>query len=271
MREIFRVAAGSCLMCVLLVTASYAGSGDSNPTPFQDKHSKDILRAMDDASTWGHPDQEGEYQGVLHFAKGDYAGAMKYFLDGARYADKLSQLCIGLMYLNGNGVQKDPVTAYAWFAIAAERKYPKFVNTRDQVWAQLNDDQRKQATALAEKLSLTYGDAVAKPRMRWELMHDMLQSTMYKDGFNDGRINLLLSTRTGNLDDWNNPTLCATSSIGGTPSSGCESNSMNDSLKPSVYFHDRDATWTGIVTVGPLQQASMPKTQPATQDQQNGP
>ena len=62
------------------------------------------LRAMNDASTWYHPDLFGEFAGVHRYAHREYAGAMKYFLIGAYYADKLSELSIGLMYLNGEGV-----------------------------------------------------------------------------------------------------------------------------------------------------------------------
>ena len=98
---------------------------------------------------------------------------MKYFLIGARYADKLSQLSIGLMYLNGQDVQQDPAQAFAWIAIAAERKYPEFLATRDRVWSQLDAAQREQAKTLVNQLYATCGDTFAKPRMtramRWAL------------------------------------------------------------------------------------------------------
>ena len=40
---------------------------------------------------------------------------------------------IGLMYEDGRGVDKDPVTACAWLAMAAERKYPSFIATSSTV------------------------------------------------------------------------------------------------------------------------------------------
>jgi hypothetical protein len=264
MREIYRVFI-SCLICALAVTASFAQSDGSNAPPFQDMHSKDVLRAMDNASVSGHPDQEGEFQGILHYAKRDYAGAMKYFLDGARYADKLSQLCIGLMYLNGNGVRKDPVMAYAWFAIAAERKYPRFVVTRDQTWAQLNNDQRIQATAMAQKLSMEYGDAVAKPRMVAQLRQDMLQGTQSHIGYDDGRVQSYKPGRPYGTDD---TTSCAVSSIGSAPISGCNNIFAGDPLKSNQYFQTRDAEWQGTVTVGPIQNAAAPKTTGPSNGQQ---
>lgn len=73
------------------------------------------LNAMDKTYTEGHPDVINEFAGMHRYAAGDYSGAMKSFLIAASYADKPSQLSIGLMYLNGQGVQKDPATAWAWY------------------------------------------------------------------------------------------------------------------------------------------------------------
>ena len=168
----------SLVIGMLIATAANAqqtsAPTDSAPT-MQSKASQDLLDAMSNTPTYGHPDLAGEFAGMHHYAAGDYKGAMKEFLIGARFADKLSQMSIGLMYLNGEGVRKDPVTAFAWIALAAERKYPKFLVTRDAVWAGLDTTQREQAKALLEQLYPEYGDASAKPRMikrmRWDLTH----------------------------------------------------------------------------------------------------
>lgn len=120
---------------------------------------------MNNASTWGHPDLFGEYSGMSLYSEGHYKAALKYFKYGARYADKLSQLSIGLMYENGQGVEKDPVTACAWLALAAGRKFPSFIATRNRVCEALTPAQHDQAVAVLEKLMPEYGDAVAKPRM----------------------------------------------------------------------------------------------------------
>ena len=87
--------------------------GAAHAATMEDKASQEVLAAMERTSTWGHPDQYGEFVGMQAYAGKDYARAMKYFEMGARYADKLSQLSIGLMYLQGEGVARDPVTAYA--------------------------------------------------------------------------------------------------------------------------------------------------------------
>jgi hypothetical protein len=68
------------------------------------------------------------------------------------------------MYLNGQGVEKDLIKAYAWTALSAERHYPDFAATRNQIWRQLDSRQRQQALALEQSLVAQYGDEVAKPR-----------------------------------------------------------------------------------------------------------
>jgi uncharacterized protein len=123
------------------------------------------LNAMDRTYTEGHPDVINEFAGMHQYAASDYDSAMKSFLIAAGYADKPSQLSIGLMYLNGQGVQKDPATAWAWISIAAERGYPQFVSTRDDLWRQLNAEQRQQAKTTEQQLYAQYGDPVAQPRM----------------------------------------------------------------------------------------------------------
>jgi uncharacterized protein len=196
---------------------------------------------MENSFTLGHPDIGYEYSGMVAYAHGDYKRAMKYFLKGAFYADKPSQLSIGLMYLNGEGVKQDPVEAYAWVALSAERKYPKFEETRVKIWQQLTIDQRNQALALEQSLYQQYGDLSAKPR-QVKAMHDSWVE-MFKyggPGFIDGSD---MYTSQG--------------------SPKCESDSVRVCSdiyakwfwQPKEYFSIRDAVWTGNVTVGPLQNA----------------
>ena len=137
MRGKFTCLAIAAMLAVQLANG-FAKTNDDDP--LNDPNVQKTLRAMNDASTWYHPDLFGEFAGVQRYAHHEYAGAMKYFLIGAYYADKLSELSIGLMYLNGEGVAKDPVTAYGWLDLAAERDYPDFVATRDRVKASLNPD-----------------------------------------------------------------------------------------------------------------------------------
>ena len=143
--------------------ATLAGSAAASDDP--GKSTDEVLAAMDRTSTYGHPDEFHEFAGMHCYMARNYQCAMTHFLQAARYADKLSQLSIGLMYLNGEGVSRDPVAAYAWVAVAAERNYPQFLATRDRIWAGLDATQRAGAKAMVDQLYSEYGDATAKPRM----------------------------------------------------------------------------------------------------------
>ncbi|MDN5924000.1 MAG: sel1 repeat family protein [Xanthomonadales bacterium] len=206
---------------------------------------------MNRASTWGHPDLFGEFAGMKRLFKGDYSGALKYFKIGARYADKLSQLSIGMMYYNGRGVDKDQATACAWLMLAAEREYPKFVMARDRLCHSLSSTQHDQAMATLATLLPEYGDKVAKDRMKLVLATDSAALTGSHVGFDFGAI-----TASG---QGSNAMISCTGSqyIAGVlvPTSDCGSYSPN-MLKAKNYFAARDAQWHGNVTVGALQQTS---------------
>lgn len=225
----------------------------------QDKASQQVLAAMGRTSTWGHPDQYGEFVGMQAYASGDYAKAMKYFEVGARYADKLSQLSIGLMYLQGEGVAKDLVTAYAWLAVAAERKFPRYVATRDAVWDQLDDSQRQRANALFDQLSGEYGDAVAKVRMERALREARTQMTGSLVGYGASEVSSVTAAQFAaaepSLGRFTGPLpSCGARSIDGAPITGCGNIYVAWRWDPKQYFRIRDAVWYGTVTVGALEQ-----------------
>ena len=229
-------------LCALAPSAAIAG--DTNDTM-----SAETLAAMQRSSTIGHPDEQGEYAGMIKYAHGDYTGAMKDFLYGSRYGDKLSQLSIGLMYLNGEGVQKDPVTAFAWVAIAAERKYPQFLATRDQIWASLDAGQREQAKALVEQLYAQYGDVYAKPRMERALRYGVQDLTGRIMGYQAASI-----VRTTAPEAYRRP--CAGLTIDNAPVEGCGQEQFAKARwNPTDYFKARDGVWTGTVTVGNVETA----------------
>ncbi|HEY2397257.1 MAG TPA: sel1 repeat family protein [Rudaea sp.] len=152
-----------------------AGSDAAAPNAWDDPATHDTLDAMTNASTWYHPDLFGLTVGMRRYGHRQFAAALHYFEIGAQSADKLSQLSIGLMYLNGEGVAKDPVEAYAWLSIAAERDYPEFLATRDRVKATLSKAQLLQAETLRARLAERYGDDVAKRRMAVQLRLGTLQ------------------------------------------------------------------------------------------------
>jgi hypothetical protein len=285
-RSILWMSMGAMLLCVPGTAASARASvpqalapdAAPNPEPATtpasslDRNDPVVARtvtAMTDASTWGHPDLFGEFTGMKLYAAGNYKGALKYFGYGARYADKLSQLSIGLMYENGQGVQQDHVAACAWLALASERNYPSFVATRDRVCKALTPAQHDQAVAVLDKLMPEYGDAVAKRRMTVELNLTKMEMTGSRLGFNSGVSQYVGSMEFGNggapigpmlVSNCGGPTLY----IGGVgiPKAGCGSSQFfNATLwNPQKYFAARDAQWRGTVTVGTMKDLDAPRS-----------
>ena len=238
--------AGTASVPATAATAAAPAGPMKNPIPPPPEASPDIekiITAMNNASTWGHPDLFGEFAGMRLYSEGHYAAAIKYFKYGARYADKLSQLSIGLMYDNGHGVAKDPVTACAWLALAAERNYPAFIATRDRVCEALTPAQHDQAVAVLDKLMPEYGDAVAKQRMARALDMAKTEATGSRLGFDSG------VTTVGVKQNCGGPT------VADAPIAGCGSNDFWSPWRwdPQKYFAARDARWRGSVTVGSLQ------------------
>ncbi|HKT42922.1 MAG TPA: sel1 repeat family protein [Rhodanobacteraceae bacterium] len=218
------------------------------PPPETDPEIEKIVTAMNNASTWGHPDLFGEYAGMRLYSEGHYAAAIKYFKYGARYADKLSQLSIGLMYDNGQGVAKDPVAACAWLALAAERKFPSFIATRNRVCEALTPAQHDQAVAVLGTLMPEYGDAVAKKRMVRALDMAKTEGTGSRLGFDSGVMTAGVNANCGG------PT------VGDSPAAGCGSTDFWSPWRwnPKQYFAARDARWRGTVTVGNMKDLNAP-------------
>jgi uncharacterized protein len=254
-----------CVALALVPSIAFAFDGDETSAP-SDQQLQRTLKSMAANSTEGHPDLHGQFGGILRYEKGDYAGAMKYFLLGARYADKVSQLSIGLMYLNGQGVEKDPVTAYAWIALSAERNYPKFVETRDSVWAQLDPQQRDKATQLLTQLMAEYGDAVAKPRMVAQLQQGKLhmtgspagvEGTLAQSTFAQFSANLQGSgVGAAGLDAGDPLPDCGLGAVEGGVITGCGDFWAESRWNSNTYFKAQDSFWNGTVNVGPLQNVS---------------
>jgi hypothetical protein len=234
------------LLAGLIAVNGIAKSTDHDP--LNDPDVQKTLLAMKDANTWYHPDLFGEFAGMRRYAHKDYAGALKYFKIGAYYSDKLSALSIGLMYLNGEGVTRDPLTAYAWLTVAAERGYPDFVATRDRVKAGLTPAQLGEAQPIVDQLMDEYGDKAAKRRLVVQLRQGQMKITGSHTGFDSGISQL-------NTKDCGGPSIA----VGGEAltKSGCSGASMFAKWRwdPKTYFAVRDSRWKATVSVGAIKDA----------------
>jgi hypothetical protein len=252
--------AGYCAgMIAVLSLAALAHADDD---PLNDPDVQRALHAMANASTWYHPDLFGEYTGMRRYAHHQYKGALKYFEIGAFYADKLSQLSLGLMYMNGEGTPKDPVTAYAWLDLAAERDYPDFVATRDTLKDRLTPEQLARAMVLRAKLAETYADGVAKHRLVVQIRQGLLQgvpNSGSRTGF-----------EYGNYWRPTNPDCAPTLAAGGQeqPQAGCgRSVFANAYWDPNSYFAWRDSAYQPRVSVGAIHELGKAIDKPPQQSE----
>jgi len=259
----------SALLAQLLLLSAAGFAQTSREQALNDPDVQKVLRAMGNASTWYHPDLDGEFSGIHAYAHGDFAAAVKFFERGAYYADKLSQLSLGLMYLNGEGVDTDPLRALAWIELAAERGYPNYIATRESVKASLTPDQLSQAAVLGKELGETYADAVAKPRLAKQMRLGQMQLTGSRTGFDFGPQNPppTFGYNWAGITDAKNCMAYENVVLGAgleNPVSGCGGSNLNAKARwnPDQYFTTRDTLWKAIVDVGTLTTGGEPETPP---------
>ncbi|HYD16101.1 MAG TPA: hypothetical protein VEA77_06845, partial [Hyphomicrobium sp.] len=79
----------------------------------------------------------------------DYAGAMQWFQKAAEHGLADSQYNLGVLLENGLGTKADPVTAYKWYALAAQGGDVDAKARRDALKAAMKPDDLKTAEGLA--------------------------------------------------------------------------------------------------------------------------
>jgi TPR repeat protein len=76
----------------------------------------------------------------------------------APLGDKYAQYMVGYMLLNGLGVGEDPVSASAWYRLAAERETPEFVAVSNALLSQLSEKDVQRSNAEYFHLRAKYSD-----------------------------------------------------------------------------------------------------------------
>jgi hypothetical protein len=199
-----------------------------------------------------HPDLRYRLHGLEAMKKKQYEDAFKFFQRAAFYADKPSQGMVAEMYWNGQGTEKDPVLAYAWMDLAAERGYRGFLGLRERYWNSLDARQRGEAIERGRAVYARYGDAVAQPRLATQLRRGRKQVTGSRTGF------------SGNLQ-------IMVPGPGGFPSIDGTKFYDQRYWDPKQYQQWHDSIWAeprvGKVSVGQIEQmeSRIPATAPDTE------
>ncbi|MBB1062028.1 sel1 repeat family protein [Marilutibacter spongiae] len=131
--------------------------------------SETSLQSAEALAEFGHPNELWRIRAMMALKRGDVDGGLERLRMAARYADKLSQHSLALMYWHGVGVQADRARAWAWNDLAAERGYPSLEQSRTAMWSKMSEDERQRGAALRAELAVDYADAVAQPRMELAL------------------------------------------------------------------------------------------------------
>ena len=133
-----------------------------------------------------HQDLKYRMYGMQAYRKGRYDDALQFFRRAGFFADKPSQGMVAEMYWNGQGAPRDPVQAYIWMDLAAERGYQGFLVQRERYWKVLSEAERARAVEEGQALYARFGDAAAKPRYEHQLRIGKSQMTGSRTGFNRG-------------------------------------------------------------------------------------
>ena len=86
-----------------------------------------------------------------------YEEAAKWFRKAAEHGVPQAQYKLGYLYNQGQGLPKDLESAYAWYRVGAEYHHQKSINSIDKVKGQLTSDELKEAEKLSSDLIKQYG------------------------------------------------------------------------------------------------------------------
>jgi len=210
------------------------------------------LDAME-VSVKGRPNEEARLAGLKSYKTGRYEQAATQFRRASFYADKYSQHYLSLMRWYGVGADPDPVEAYIWSDLAAERGSKRLLLIREKMWSQLTPEQQAQAKTRGEEFYARYGDAVAKPRAE----SIMRQFARDMTGSRVGYRNQQLDTGGPPIDRVLAPEIGSSmgaymTSISGSPDELYGRQGGLASLKTYWAEQDRLIERAGMVEVGPL-------------------
>ena len=181
MRPLLLCVALLCATSASMVPLSTASAADKPPPDPQDNPLLITAGFLEH-----HQDLKYRMLGLESFQKGRFEEALRFFRRASFFADKPSQGMVAEMYWNGQGTPRDPVQAYVWMDLAAERGYMGFLGLRERYWKSLSEAERARAVEEGQAVYARFGDAAAKPRYEHQLRIGKSQLTGSRTGFNHG-------------------------------------------------------------------------------------
>ncbi|UHQ23259.1 SEL1-like repeat protein [Lysobacter sp. 5GHs7-4] len=183
------------LLCLLLPLAAWAAPAaqQRERATNLDIYQSAILQSA------GHPNELHRWHGIWAYDNGRYAEAIKQFQHASRYADKYSQHFLSMMHWYGEGTDRNPVLAYIWADLAAERgDNAELLAMREKIWESLTPEQQVQVAVQGEGYFARYGDATTLPRINSHIRHFARSQTGSRVGAQTARLDVGL----GRPDIW---------------------------------------------------------------------
>lgn len=235
---LIRRSTGFAVSLALLLACGTA-SATERPRIDQDTYTSAISLAS------GHPNERARWHGLWAYSNGRDKAAREYFERAAFYGDKPSQYLLSVMAWAGEGAARDPVEAYIWADLAAERgKHEKLLGIREYIWSTLTEDERARVAKQGPEFYARYGDAVALPRTNAQIARFSRSRTGSRAGGDTGRMNLNFGA--GKASNWMScPSKNSTSSEFAMSQNDVYDRARTD---PKFYWTQQDLVLRSILT-----------------------
>lgn len=116
------------------------------------KYAATLILALSCSYSFG-----GFNNALKSYDSGDFEEAFYAFRNLAYIGHKPSQLNVGVMYLKGEYVDKDPVEAYAWIHLAEEIENQQSAMLSEKIFSAMSQKLREAANLRSAKLQNLYG------------------------------------------------------------------------------------------------------------------
>ena len=155
-REIF---AAACL-CAAVVPAARADFNDGVVayTMGEYQSAYNTMRSLAETSDHAYAQY---YVGMMYLngqgVEQSYADAGTWFRKAAEHSIPQAQYKLATLYFNGQGVPRDFEYAYAWYSAGAAHRHTKSLEAVADARAKLSPEELKEAEKLSEKFIRDYG------------------------------------------------------------------------------------------------------------------